>query len=366
VTDNGTPILSDSEAVTITVGDINRPPVLNPIGAKPVDEGELLEFTITATDPDGDTLTYSASNLPTGSEFDPDTQTFIWTPDYEQAGNYDVVFTVTDDGTPNLSDSETVTVTVPPANSILFVNFYNNIEDEEWNGYSDLANYLRNIGFIVEEARLNPITASDLSGYSIVFFGGDTSRVISDNEATTLRNFVENGAGLLLAGNLGVQTYAATLNSSLNQVGNPWGIIFEENMVCDPNDYVEYPDDPDGGVEFALIYPSSGHPAVEGVGTFLLNWGCSLTISNSAVSIATTGNYAWLDENAVWDEEASVWFCQYDDGEYQGVSPVMAAVELQNGKIIAMGDVDMWYNYWFNRFDHSQLADSIFSWLITD
>jgi hypothetical protein len=112
VTDDGTPPQSDSEEVTITVGDVNRPPVLDPIGAKSVNEGELLEFTVTATNPDADDLTYSASNVPAGASFDPATQTFTWIPDYGEAGNYAVTFTVTDDGTPPLSDSEEVTITV--------------------------------------------------------------------------------------------------------------------------------------------------------------------------------------------------------------------------------------------------------------
>ena len=116
VTDNGTPIKSDSEAVTITVGDVNRPPVLNAIGAKTVSENQLLEFTISASDPDGDALTYTASNLPTGASFDAATQTFSWTPGYGAAGNYTVTFTATDNGTPAQSDSETITITVGNVN----------------------------------------------------------------------------------------------------------------------------------------------------------------------------------------------------------------------------------------------------------
>ncbi len=41
VTDDGTPAESDSEVVTISVGNVNRPPVLGAIGSKSVDEGDL-------------------------------------------------------------------------------------------------------------------------------------------------------------------------------------------------------------------------------------------------------------------------------------------------------------------------------------
>ncbi|MCG6945128.1 MAG: DUF2341 domain-containing protein, partial [Deltaproteobacteria bacterium] len=95
-------------------GGTNSDPVLNSIGNKSVDEGQLLQFTISATDPDtGDTLTYSASNLPTGASFDPGTQTFSWTPNVGDAGTYpNVLFTVQDDATPQGSDSESITITV--------------------------------------------------------------------------------------------------------------------------------------------------------------------------------------------------------------------------------------------------------------
>jgi Putative Ig domain. len=70
----------DSEIVTITVGNINKAPVLATIGTKMVSEGESITFTITATDPDEEILTYSAIGLPTGAIFTPGTQSFSWTP----------------------------------------------------------------------------------------------------------------------------------------------------------------------------------------------------------------------------------------------------------------------------------------------
>ena len=112
VTDNGSPAQSDSEQVTITVGDVNRPPVLNSIGAKTVNENESLDFTITASDPDGDALTYTVGNLPTGASFDANQHNFSWTPGYGTSGSYTVTFTVTDDGASTQSDSEEITITV--------------------------------------------------------------------------------------------------------------------------------------------------------------------------------------------------------------------------------------------------------------
>jgi len=105
--------LSDSEEVTITVTNVNRPPELAAIGAQTVAENAALSFAISGSDPDGDPLTYSTGVLPAGAAFDAATATFSWTPGYEQAGSHQVTFSVSD-GT--ASDSETITITVTNVN----------------------------------------------------------------------------------------------------------------------------------------------------------------------------------------------------------------------------------------------------------
>ena len=83
---------------TITIGNLNSPPVLDPIGDKTVNEGQQLQFTVSGSDPDGDSLTYSAIGLPTGATFN--NGIFDWTPNYTQSGIYNIQFTA-NDGTTN-------------------------------------------------------------------------------------------------------------------------------------------------------------------------------------------------------------------------------------------------------------------------
>lgn len=99
-----------SGCVEKPVGNVNRPPVLDPIGNKIVNEENILTFTINASDPDNNLLTYSASNLPSGVTFNTVTQTFSWTPTYAK-GSYQITFTASDG---SLSDDETITITVEP------------------------------------------------------------------------------------------------------------------------------------------------------------------------------------------------------------------------------------------------------------
>ncbi len=69
-----------------------------------------------------DSLTFSAIGLPAGATLDPVTGDFAWTPTAAQGpGVYPVTFTVTDDGSPNLDDSEAITITVTePATVVTF------------------------------------------------------------------------------------------------------------------------------------------------------------------------------------------------------------------------------------------------------
>lgn len=102
----------------------NNPPVLDPIGNKTIAEKGVLNFVVSASDPDGtDPLLYTSyesviDSLPPGATFDTvglsGSGTFIWQPDYTQAGLYDIVF-YADDGIE--IDSEVITVTVTNVNA---------------------------------------------------------------------------------------------------------------------------------------------------------------------------------------------------------------------------------------------------------
>ena len=102
----------DYEVITVTVNEVNQPPVLNPIGPRTVSTGNLLQFTVTASDSDipAQTLTYSASNLPSGATFNATTRVFSWTPTSGQAGVYPSVHFEVSGG--YLTDSEDITITV--------------------------------------------------------------------------------------------------------------------------------------------------------------------------------------------------------------------------------------------------------------
>jgi hypothetical protein len=105
--------LSAAVTFTITVITGNRAPTISGNGTRTVTVGQAYSFTPTASDPDGNTLTFSASGRPAWLTFNSATGALSGTPAAGDVGTSTVTITASD-GT--LSASLTATVTVTTGN----------------------------------------------------------------------------------------------------------------------------------------------------------------------------------------------------------------------------------------------------------
>ncbi len=103
-------------AADLTSHQNNNPPVLEAIPNRAVVPGCLLSFPVATSDPDLPTqsLTFSLEpGAPSGAAIQPATGLFTWAPAPTQPlGNYSVTVRVTDNGTPALTDAQTITIAV--------------------------------------------------------------------------------------------------------------------------------------------------------------------------------------------------------------------------------------------------------------
>jgi hypothetical protein len=99
----------DSRTFTVMVNEVNSPPIVAPIGTKPIQDGVPLAFTVTAFDPDCPTnaLIFTLdSGAPEGATVDPRTGSFSWIPTAAQAlTDHTITVRVTDDGIPPRSST---------------------------------------------------------------------------------------------------------------------------------------------------------------------------------------------------------------------------------------------------------------------
>ncbi len=184
---------SDSETITITVNNFNRAPVLGAISDQSVNENALLNFSVNATDPDGQTLIYSVTGLPSGAVLA--SQTFAWTPAFDQAGTFALTFTV-DDG--QAQDSKAMTITVNNVNRAPVFSSINNksvwsddpltftvnATDPDGDAVIYSANAIPSGStFITQTFDWTP-TSAQIGNYNTTFYASDGQ--LQDSEAVTI------------------------------------------------------------------------------------------------------------------------------------------------------------------------------------
>ncbi len=104
--------LTDTATVSGTISAVNDAPVFESISDITVYDGDVINFTITANDPDADPLAYSSTTLPDGATLNTQTGIFNWIAKREKGkngGTFNIAFEVSDG---ELVDSQTMTIFV--------------------------------------------------------------------------------------------------------------------------------------------------------------------------------------------------------------------------------------------------------------
>jgi len=96
----------------------NSSPVIESEPITTAKEGAVYTYDVEATDPNGDTLTYSLTTNPTGMTINSTTGVINWTPTESQIGENEVVVEVSD-GSKSTTQSFTITVDVTLLTSIV-------------------------------------------------------------------------------------------------------------------------------------------------------------------------------------------------------------------------------------------------------
>src|SRR5262249_42069855 len=110
---NGNPALvqSDQRTINLVVRQDDQAPVLVPIADPTVAQQQTLTLHVQATDPDNDSLSYSAANLPIGATFDPVAGILTWRPNLFQSGTFDGIVLGASDGYRTTTKTLTIHVT---------------------------------------------------------------------------------------------------------------------------------------------------------------------------------------------------------------------------------------------------------------
>jgi len=129
-TDNGSPPLSTSQPVLITVNEANVPPVISAPSSATATVNTTTSFSVSATDSDLPTnmIILTTGGLAPGMSFptvtgNPASGTFTFDPDSTQIGTtFNITFTATDNGSPTMSTTKSILITVKQASPPTFAS----------------------------------------------------------------------------------------------------------------------------------------------------------------------------------------------------------------------------------------------------
>jgi len=254
-------------------------------------------------------------------------------------------------------------------------------DDMMFVGYSKFANVLRDQGYTVEKLTTGPITSDILKDYNILVLAAPQESIFSEGEKQAILQFVQEGGGLLLIGEHGGYSLAHNINSAINPIAENFGIEFKEDIILDPTNN-------DGDVDYWPIIHEpylADHPINDDVKQYVLLAACSLSVSAPAEEIA------WGDEDSYIETELgyshtgaipkSLFSVLHDTSiitdetsiiKVVGDIPVFAAAEYGKGKVVCVGDVDLWDNVDpdedgipdIEEYDNKKLGINIMGWLV--
>ncbi|NMM47220.1 putative Ig domain-containing protein [Marinigracilibium pacificum] len=251
VRDDGSPRGSDEEKFKIKVLETNRAPLISDPGEKTVNELALLEFTLTATDPDipVNSLKYAiVSGAASGMSLDSNTGRFTWTPSENQGPSvYNVRFSVSDGQLPSEID---VRINVNEVNSLPVIGTLvdRNINEEELLSFTVTA------------------SDSDLPQNTLKFYlQGNPPSGASINETTGEFRWTpseQQGPGvyaITVEVNDGLGSSTKSFNINVREVNKT--PVFTSGAITEAQENVEYvynivAEDPDNGDNVTLSVPT--------------------------------------------------------------------------------------------------------------
>ena len=269
--------LTATNGVTSASADVtditqNRPPVLNAIGNKTVNEGVNLSFTVTATDPDGTTPTLSLTRtggLPLGTSFNAATGVFTWTPSFTQSGTYTGFVFSAPDG--SLTTSETIQITV---NNVF--NYSLSMPDVSVRrGQSQAVNAtITLLAGAPEDIFITNITGLPIAGVSVSY--NPASRVCQPNSTCTIQlTFSADNTASVASNSLVVNATNLGPSAPLN-ISNPFTLnilnaplVLNSCSVSNPTpkagEQVNWNATVSGGNGvYTYDWSGSGHPEING------------------------------------------------------------------------------------------------------
>jgi VCBS repeat-containing protein len=231
VTDDGTPPESGTATITVDLTDTGEPPVVDPATFTTPEDGSAGASvgTVTFTDPDaGQNHTFAITAGNTGNAFAIDSGsgeiTVAQPLDFETTDSYSLTVQVTDDGTPSLSGTATITVNVTNVNEAPSITAPATVSVNR-----DVARVVTGISVADPDAGDIELTLAagngtidvDETASAAVVTGDGTATVVVTGTVTEINAMLGAAAGVTYLNNPGFTGVTDSLQLDVDDLGTP-------------------------------------------------------------------------------------------------------------------------------------------------
>ena len=227
-------------------------------------------------------------------------------------------------------------------------------------GYARAFDHLEENGYKWRALRNSPLSKQRLEGFDVLFINlvHDERPDFTDEEVEVIKEYVENGGGLfVVADHTNVYYHAERVNRFLE----PMGIEVTYHTA------IETGSQSVAGLGWIAIDDLTDHPVNEGVEMFSFQTGGTMRASGDNATVT-----ARLSENGFadfWDESTGAgfygnWTFDGDETlEPKGKIPAGMVAEYGQGRIVVVGDQNMFGDAWLHFADNFEYMMNSFEWL---
>ena len=224
-------------------------------------------------------------------------------------------------------------------------------------GYARAFDHLQEHGYNWNSIRELELSEARLQGYDVLFINlvHDERPDFTDAEVEAIQAYVRGGGGLVvIADHTNVYYHAQRINRFLREMG----------VEVTYHSALESGDQSVAGLGWIAIEEMADHPINAGVDMISFQTGGTMAEPSAEGAVATSrlSETGWGD---FWDESQTHGFYgnwERDEGEPQGDNPVVVASEYGQGRVVVVGDQNIYGDAWLHFGDNFAHFMNIFEW----
>jgi len=224
-----------------------------------------------------------------------------------------------------------------------------NIEEDEFSNFHAL---LKRLNLKIKKNETEAISKQVLKNIDILIIGNPIDNYFSNIEIKTICDYVRIGGSLILVSEYGADYLQKT---NLNDIsGNQFGIFFEKNLIK------EMKKNDDQSSSMIKIENFIEHDITNGLRELIIGGTCSLFLNKDARPLLQSKKQDLWSE--VFNKSKEQWI---KEKEQQQI--LASYTEYGKGKVVALGDIDIFTNHssiGIDSLDNHQFIQNIIEWLL--